>query len=77
MKEYWTDENGVAHRILFDGDDYIVVDGDTTVYLEDEDIYDEEELEERKDDDDDRLYSEDNLRNYHSLSLWAANGYSW
>lgn len=48
MKEYWTDEDGVAHRILFDGKDYVVLDGDAMFYLDDEDVFDEAELEEMR-----------------------------
>ena len=49
MKEYWTDEEtGITHKILFDGKYYMVIDGDTGIYLDDEDVFDENELEEMK-----------------------------
>lgn len=44
MKEYWTDpETEITHKILFDGDNYIVVDEDTTIYLDAEDVFEEED----------------------------------
>lgn len=76
MKEYWTDETGVAHKILFDGSDYIAIDGDTTFYLDKEDVYEEEDWEREVEEETAGDYDDD-LSTYHSLSLWGTNGYNW
>lgn len=77
MKEYWTDENGVAHRILFEGGNYIVpLSDDEEVWLDKEDVYDEEDWE-REAEEEAAQDWDDDLSTYHSLSLWGANGYNW
>lgn len=76
MKEYWTDETGVAHKILYNGVGYIVLDGDEEVWLDKEDVYDEEDWEREAEEEAAGDYDDD-LRTYHSLSLWGANGYNW
>lgn len=76
MKEFWTDENGVAHKILRDGNNFIVIDGDTTTYLEDEDVYDEEdyEVEEEPLSEEDRWLNEGDKRYDEMVDSWLTGG---
>lgn len=55
---YWKDENGVEHELLRDRrGDYYYEDGDSDVYLDDEDLIELGLVEE--DDDEDELSEED------------------
>lgn len=71
MKEYWTDENGVAHRILFDGRNYIVPLGDgEEVWLEKEDVYEEEDWEREAEEEplsEEELWEIEGDKRYHQM----------
>lgn len=78
MKEYWTDEEtGIVHKILFDGRDYIAIDGDETIYLDAEDVYDEEdyEVEEEPLSEEDRWEIECDKRYHEMVDNWLTGGY--
>lgn len=77
MKEYWTDpETGKTLKVLYEGGNYIVIDGDNEIWLEKEDVYEEEDWE-REAEEEAAQDCDDDLSTYHTLSLWGANGCNW
>lgn len=74
MKEYWTDENGVAHRILLwrgkYGDNYIVLHGDEEVWLDEEDVLEEDDYEDEPLTEEERWEIEGDKRYHQMRDRW-------